>query len=282
MNTKLQELKLDEDVTQKISNLLVDSSDSNAESEPDYFSLSSEDNKALQIDELLTTSSSEYSDKGKGKLVCVLTKDQEFMLEMVQHIDVKHQKDYLYKLLKSFTEEKKDFKNLILPNTSKNTYDLTKILKKGKGMKESKETPILELQKDVKQIKVEIKALREKQDQNSLLLKTVLSKAQDNSESSSESDNSDSEDPGEPPDNPFVEEVPPQTPSAPLQTKEHTQFLSQKSQMTSMLAAAKNPEEMQAIILKFAPSSSKQGSSSEEEEPEIDIKDSPVFGNSGF
>ncbi|KAK4343763.1 hypothetical protein RND71_036857 [Anisodus tanguticus] len=34
---------------------------------------------------------------------------------------------------------------------------------------------------------------------------------------------------------------------------------------------------MQAIILKFASSSSKQGSSSEEEEPEIDIEDDAKF-----
>ncbi|KAK4359525.1 hypothetical protein RND71_021754 [Anisodus tanguticus] len=69
---------------------------------------------------------------------------------------------------------------------------------------------------------------------------------------------------------------------APLQTPEHTQFLTQKFQMASMLAAAKNSEEMQAIILKFAPSSSKQGSSSKEEEPEIDIEDNAAFGNNGF
>ncbi|XP_073024284.1 uncharacterized protein [Primulina eburnea] len=67
-----------------------------------------------------------------------------------------------------------------------------------------------------------------------------------------------------------------------FQTPQQTDFLVQKSQMAAMLATAKTPEEMQAILMKFTPALSNR---SESPEPSVhldDDDDGPIFGNSGM
>ena len=95
----------------------------------------------------------------------MLTKDQKTILEIIKHIsDPKLQKEFLDKLLKSLEDkpETSSASQNILPSTSKNSYNLTTILEKGKKLK----TPVgtlQDLQSEVKTIKTELKELKAKQ-----------------------------------------------------------------------------------------------------------------------
>ncbi|ESQ50069.1 hypothetical protein EUTSA_v10002268mg, partial [Eutrema salsugineum] len=97
-NRKIQELGLGEELSSKISNLLLDHSSSAGNASDS--SLSSE--KTLQVDELKNTSSGSESDENK---INVLTKDQEFQIEPSKPNN---------------------------PTSSKSSYDLTTILNKRK------------------------------------------------------------------------------------------------------------------------------------------------------
>ena len=77
-NRKIQELHLGEEISRKISNLLLNNSSSSYDSDS---SMTSE--KALQVNELNSSSSSSYSDE---KNIDVLTNDQELQLEILNYI----------------------------------------------------------------------------------------------------------------------------------------------------------------------------------------------------
>ena len=72
-NHKIQELNLGEEISRKISNLLLNNSS--------YSSMTSE--KALQVNELNISSSSSDSNE---KNIDVLTNDQELQLEILNYI----------------------------------------------------------------------------------------------------------------------------------------------------------------------------------------------------
>ncbi|KAH9704821.1 hypothetical protein KPL70_011623 [Citrus sinensis] len=156
MNRKLHELGLDEEILSKVAPLLIESSDSE--------SFMSGDSDPLQVDELIDsdTSASSSSDSESDsylKKINVLTKDQETFLELVKHIsDLNLQKEYLDKLLKTLDFNKAETSKI--PIVKKSSYDLTEILDK---MKTKKTTPnIQDLHKEIKDIKLEIKELKEK------------------------------------------------------------------------------------------------------------------------
>ena len=156
MNKRLHELDLDEDILSKLAPLLVEFSDSE--------SSMSGDNDPYQVDELFdsddsASSSSESESDSFLKKINVLTKDQEIFLELVKHIsDPNLQKEYLDKLLKTLDSNKAETSKV--PIVKKNSYDLTEILDKNKT---KKSTPsIQDLQKEIKDIKLEINDLKEK------------------------------------------------------------------------------------------------------------------------
>jgi hypothetical protein len=91
-----------------------------------------------------------------------LTQDHEFILEAIKRLDDPQlQKTYLDKLLKDFSQPEQPPPNRsILPSTSTNTYDLTKIL----GKKKSKTTvTIPELHSEIKTLKSELQTLKQAQ-----------------------------------------------------------------------------------------------------------------------
>ena len=72
------------------------------------------------------------------KYINMLSKDQETILETIKHIsDPKLQKEFLDKLLKSLEDkpETSSASQNVLLSTSKNSYNLTTILEKGKMSK---------------------------------------------------------------------------------------------------------------------------------------------------
>ncbi|KAH9658655.1 hypothetical protein KPL70_023578 [Citrus sinensis] len=186
MNKKLHELDLDEEILSKIAPLLVESSDSE--------SSMSGDSDPYQVDELFdsddsVSSSSESESDSYLKKINVLTKDQETFLELVKHIsDPNLQKEYLDKLLKTLDFNKADtFK---VPIVKKNSYDLTQILDKKKTKKTVPN--IQDLQKEIKEIKCEIRDLKEKQKSDSDTIQLLLQKQlQDNSDNEFNPDDGD-------------------------------------------------------------------------------------------
>ncbi|KAH9650891.1 hypothetical protein KPL70_026534 [Citrus sinensis] len=190
MNKRLQELDLNEDILSKIAPLLIESSDSE--------SSMSGDSDPLQVDELFgsDTSASNSSDSDSDsylKKINVLTKDQEIFLELVKHIsDPNLQNDYLDKLLKTMDSDKAGTSAEIskVPIIKKNSYDLTQILDKKKTKKMVPN--IQDLQKEIKEIKCEIRDLKEKQKSDSETIQLLLQKhLQDNSDNESNPDDGD-------------------------------------------------------------------------------------------
>lgn len=142
----IRELNLDEEIIHKIEMLMIQSSYSYS-SEKEM----SDDN---QIDEIKTSSENEIN---------VLTKNQEFLLEAVNKIDDPLlRKEYLERLKNTF--EKIDRKI----ETHK-AYSFQNII--GKFKKQEKRKLTLEdLTKEIQQIKIEVKELKEQQKQHSKLL----------------------------------------------------------------------------------------------------------------
>ena len=150
------------------------------------------DSEPLQINELnnsesVSSSDSETSDtESYLKKINVLTKKQETFLELVKHIfDPNLQREYLDKLLKTLELNKTETSKV--PTIKKNTYDLSEILDKKKT---KKTTPnIQDLQKEIKEIKLEIKDLKEKQRSDSETIQLLLQKQlEENSDKEIESD----------------------------------------------------------------------------------------------
>ncbi|KAH9669766.1 hypothetical protein KPL70_021932 [Citrus sinensis] len=170
INKKLRELDLDEEILSKIAPLLVESSDSE--------SSMSGDSDPYQVDELFdsddsVSSSSESESDSYLKKINVLTKDQETFLELVKHIsDPNLQKEYLDKLLKTLDFNKAETSKV--PIVKKNSYDLTQILDKKKTKKTVPN--IQDLQKEIKEIKCEIRDLKEKQKSDSDTIQLLLQK----------------------------------------------------------------------------------------------------------
>ncbi|KAH9696694.1 hypothetical protein KPL71_023272 [Citrus sinensis] len=188
MNKRLQELDLNEDILSKIAPLLVESSDSE--------SSMTGDSDPLQVDELFDsdTSASSSTDSDSDsylKKINVLTKDQEIFLELVKHIsDPNLQKEYLDKLLKTMDSDKTETSKV--PIVKKNSYDLTEILDKKKTKKAVPN--IQDLQKEIKEIKLEIRELKDKQKTDSETIQLLLQKQlQDNSDKEVESDDDNQE-----------------------------------------------------------------------------------------
>ncbi|KAH9800352.1 hypothetical protein KPL71_000635 [Citrus sinensis] len=186
MNKKLHELDLDEEILSKLAPLLVESSDSE--------SSMSGDSDPYQVDELFdsddsVSSSSESESDSYLKKINVLTKDQETFLELVKHIsDPNLQKEYLDKLLKTLDFNKAETSKV--PIVKKNSYDLTQILDKKKTKKTVPN--IQDLQKEIKEIKCEIRDLKEKQKSDSDTIQLLLQKQlQDNSDNESNPDDGD-------------------------------------------------------------------------------------------
>ncbi|KAH9802081.1 hypothetical protein KPL71_001246 [Citrus sinensis] len=186
MNKKLHELDLDEEILSKLAPLLVESSDSE--------SSMLGDSDPYQVDELFdsddsVSSSSESESDSYLKKINVLTKDQETFLELVKHIsDPNLQKEYLDKLLKTLDFNKVETSKV--PIVKKNSYDLTQILDKKKTKKTVPN--IQDLQKEIKEIKCEIRDLKEKQKSDYDTIQLLLQKQlQDNSDNESNPDDGD-------------------------------------------------------------------------------------------
>ncbi|KAH9671987.1 hypothetical protein KPL70_017546 [Citrus sinensis] len=186
MNKKIHELDPDEEILSKLAPLLVESSDSE--------SSMSGDSDPYQVDELFdsddsVSSSSESESDSYLKKINVLTKDQETFLELVKHIsDPNLQKEYLDKLLKTLDFNKAETSKV--PIVKKNSYDLTQILDKKKTKKTVPN--IQDLQNEIKEIKCEIRDLKEKQKSDSDTIQLLLQKQlQDNSDNESNPDDGD-------------------------------------------------------------------------------------------
>ena len=101
--------------------------------DPSSSNVSEEENQIYE----LATSSATSDASTKSNNLNVLTQDQEFILEAIKRLDDPQlQKVYLDKLLKDFNKPEQPQTNpanrIVLPSTSINTYDLTKILSKKK------------------------------------------------------------------------------------------------------------------------------------------------------
>jgi len=181
VNTKLHELQIDEDTINQIQNLYIEAT---------YIdhSLLDTSEEEFQIDEIVSTSAT--SDASTiSKQINVLTQDQEFILEAIKRLDDPQlQKTYLDKLLKDFNQPEHPPSNplnrSILPFTSTNTYDLTKILKK-----KSKTTfTIQELHFEIKTLKSELQTLKQAQQKDSAILQHLQSKIKSQSDTEFESE----------------------------------------------------------------------------------------------
>jgi hypothetical protein len=143
----------------------------------------------FQIDEITTTSATSDTSTN-SKQINVLTQDQEFILEAIKRLDDPLlQKTYLDKLLKDFNQPEHPSSNppnrSILPSTSTNTYDLTKILNK----KKSKTTiTIPELHFEIKTLKSELQTLKQDQQKDYAILQHLLSKIESQSDTEFESE----------------------------------------------------------------------------------------------
>ena len=114
-----------------------------------------------------------------------MTKEQETFLDVVKHISNPDlQKEYLDKLLKTFDKGESSK----TPVLKQNTYDLTQILSKKKN---KKDTPSFQdLQKEIQEIKFEIKDLKEKQKNDSETIQLLLkSQLEGNSDEDPDSEN---------------------------------------------------------------------------------------------
>ena len=150
LNRKIQELNIEESLSNKISALLLESSDSET-------SEMSGNDEPLQIDEIATSSSSSHNSSSEDRSINVLTRNEEHSLEIIEKItDPQIRKELLEKLLQRPIEPKPEQKPSILPST-KTTYDLTTILKKQKPNQKSVPT-IQDLHKEIKE---ELKILKE-------------------------------------------------------------------------------------------------------------------------
>ncbi|KAG5223997.1 CTV [Salix suchowensis] len=121
---KLHELNIDEETINMLQNLYLETSDT----DPSSSDISEEE---FQVDELADSSAT--SDTSKSNEVSVLTQNQEFILEAIKRLDDPQlQRVYLDNLLKNFNKTEQPPVNpptrTMLPSTSTNTYDLTKIL----------------------------------------------------------------------------------------------------------------------------------------------------------
>ncbi|ESQ29714.1 hypothetical protein EUTSA_v10023798mg [Eutrema salsugineum] len=186
-NRKIQELGLGEELSSKISNLLLDHSSSSSNDSDS--SLSSE--KALQVDELKNSSSGSESDENK---INVLTKDQEFQIEILNSISNPQTKqNFLETILFSLNEKEiKISENTSKPHnptSSKSSYDLTTILNKRK--KDSSKTTIQDLRMEIKEVKNDLKTLREKQKRDSEYFHSIISSIKGNHDSSSDEQDND-------------------------------------------------------------------------------------------
>jgi hypothetical protein len=181
VNTKLHELQIDEDTINQIQNLYIEAT--NTDHSP-----SDTSEEEFQIDEIVTTSATSDASTN-SKQINILTQDQEFIIEAIKRLDDPHlQKTYVDKLLKDFNQLEHPSSNppsrSILPSTSTNTYDLTKILNK----KKSKTTiTILELHSEIKTLKSELQILKQAQ-QKDCHITTSFVQNQKQSDTKSESE----------------------------------------------------------------------------------------------
>ena len=168
---------MDEDTINQIQSLYIEATDTNHSPSDTDHSASDTFEEEFQIDEIVSTSVISYASTN-SKQINVLTQDQEFILEAIKRLDDPHlQKTYLDKLLKDFNQPEHPSSNppnrSILPFTSTNTYDLTKILNK----KKSKTTvTIPELHSEIKTLKTELQTLKQAQQKDSAVLQHLLSK----------------------------------------------------------------------------------------------------------
>jgi len=180
INTKLHELQLDEETINQLQNLYIEVTDINP-------SLSDTSEEEFQIDEI-ETSSATSNTSTNSKQISVLTQDQEFIIEAIKRLDDSQlQKTYLDRLLKDFNKPEHLPSNppnrSVLPSTSTNTYDLTKILNK----KKSKTTvTIPELYSEIKTLKSELQTLKQAQQKDSVIIQHLLSKIESQSDTKSE------------------------------------------------------------------------------------------------
>lgn len=188
LNRKIHELNLGDDILSKLSNLLISSPDNSSNSETEFSSVSKENRKCLQIDEVTSSkaSSNLHSSSGEdnGLTVHVLTSEQQTILDIINQVDSPElRKECLEKLLKTFTPCESSSKPSSQPIISKNTYDLTSILNKQK--RKSKDPTIQDLQKEIGIVKQDLRDLKQKQKQDEEAIKQILSKIDSKEESSS-------------------------------------------------------------------------------------------------
>jgi hypothetical protein len=182
VNTKLHELQIDEDTINQIQNLYIEAT--NTDHSP-----SDTSEEEFQIDEIATTSATSDASTN-SKQINALTQTKNSFLRLSKALMILiYKKTYLDKLLKDFNQPEHPSSNppsrSILPSTSTNTYDLTKILSK----KKSKTTvTIPELHSEIKTLKSELQTLKQAQQKDSAILQHLLSKIESQSNTESESE----------------------------------------------------------------------------------------------
>jgi seryl-tRNA synthetase len=103
-----------------------------------------------------------------------------------------YKKTYLNKLLSSFNslETPQPIQRpVLLPSTSTNTYDLTKILNNNNKNKSKHVVTIPYLQYEIKTLKIELQNLKQAQQKDSAILQHLLSKLENQSDSKLETEN---------------------------------------------------------------------------------------------
>ncbi|OWM79558.1 hypothetical protein CDL15_Pgr022970 [Punica granatum] len=144
LNKKIHQLKIDEETKNQVCNLLIESSDSDTKS-------SSTSEEGLQMDEL------DWSSDEKS--INVLTKDQEFLLEIADQIqNPLLRKQYLEKLKQGTLEGE----------TKTPNYNLSEILKRHDKKRAHKTS--FDAKKEIEILRNEVDCLRFKQQQHSSII----------------------------------------------------------------------------------------------------------------
>nr|KJB72069.1 hypothetical protein B456_011G157800 [Gossypium raimondii] len=149
---KINNLNLDEEIEQKLNEILLETTSSENDTSTEI--------DELQINELHTTSQS--SDDENETSINMLTKDQEFMIEVIDKIqDPELKREYLLKLKSSLKDKPEKEKDIISGQSQ--MYNIQDIIFNKYEKIKPRQITNSELQIEIKQIKLELSQLKMEQ-----------------------------------------------------------------------------------------------------------------------
>nr|KJB23562.1 hypothetical protein B456_004G105400 [Gossypium raimondii] len=172
---KINNLNLDEEIEQKLNEILLETTSSE-----NYTSTETDE---LQIDELHTTSQSSNDENEPS--INMLTKDQEFMIEVIDKIqDLELKRECLLKL-KSLLKDKPEKEKEIISSQSQ-MYNIQDIIFNKYEKIKPRQITNSELQLKIKQIKLELSQLKTEQQEMNEQMGTLKHETPEKSSSETE------------------------------------------------------------------------------------------------